>query len=651
MRYLTKSKFKLGRECPTKLFYTGKSEYANAKIEDSFLKSLAEGGFQVGALARCYFPDGILVKTPNDEAAATATEQYLKDDQITLFEAVFKFENFLVRCDVIVKEGNRLDLFEVKAKSCGFTDESGMLTQKGAISSDWKKYIEDVAFQKHVISLARPDLSVKAHLMLVDKTSVAPTDGLNQKFRLVREDGKRHVQIADTLTATDLTPQILRAINVDDTCDKFFAELIDDYRFDEYSVMLADHYSRDEKIISEPRSVCKDCEFRLADDDVDVTLRSGYRECWTNSLGWTEPDFEEPTVLDVWDLRSKEKFMADRRIKFSDLTENDIKPKPDGKPGISRTERQWKQIELVQRNVEEPFYDRQNLAREIASWQFPLHFIDFETSMPAIPFKKGRRPYEGVLFQFSHHTVAENGLVTHAGEFISIEPGTFPNYNCVRELMRQISDDTGTVFRYAAHENSYLCAIREQLLRDPADIVDRAELVTFIESIANPRKDKDYPWTTSRPMVDLLELVKRYHYDPATNGSNSLKFVLPATLNSSKRLQDRYSQPIYGGAGEIPSKNFRDQIWIQYDANGRVIDPYKLLPMMFTDESESDYAAVMEMDKIKDGGAAMTAYCKLQFENIPSEARNQIESSLLKYCELDTLAMVMIYEAWMAEIT
>ncbi len=151
-------------------------------------------------------------------------------------------------------------------------------------------------------------------------------------------------------------------------------------------------------------------------------------------------------------------------------------------------------------------------------------------------------------------------------------------------------------------------------------------------------------------MVDLLELVKRYHYDPATNGSNSLKFVLPATLNSSTHLQEKYSQPIYGGAGEIHSKNFRDQIWIQYDASGRVIDPYKLLPMMFTDESESDYAAVMEMDKIKDGGAAMTAYSKLQFEDIPRDARNQMESALLKYCELDTLAMVMIYEAWMAEI-
>ncbi len=45
MRYLTKSRFKLALECPTKLFYTGKPKtYRDTKQEDSFLQMLAEGG-------------------------------------------------------------------------------------------------------------------------------------------------------------------------------------------------------------------------------------------------------------------------------------------------------------------------------------------------------------------------------------------------------------------------------------------------------------------------------------------------------------------------------------------------------------------------------------------------------------------------------
>ena len=39
VRYLTKSRFKLAMECPTKLFYTGKSEkYKNIKGENEFLE-------------------------------------------------------------------------------------------------------------------------------------------------------------------------------------------------------------------------------------------------------------------------------------------------------------------------------------------------------------------------------------------------------------------------------------------------------------------------------------------------------------------------------------------------------------------------------------------------------------------------------------
>ena len=44
-RYLTKSRFKLALECPTKLFYTGKVDvYPDCKREDEFLQELAGQG-------------------------------------------------------------------------------------------------------------------------------------------------------------------------------------------------------------------------------------------------------------------------------------------------------------------------------------------------------------------------------------------------------------------------------------------------------------------------------------------------------------------------------------------------------------------------------------------------------------------------------
>ena len=70
-RYLTKSRFELAVECPTKLFYIGKEDtYRNTKQEDSFLAMLADGGYQVGELAKCLFPEGIEVDAIGHDAVA-----------------------------------------------------------------------------------------------------------------------------------------------------------------------------------------------------------------------------------------------------------------------------------------------------------------------------------------------------------------------------------------------------------------------------------------------------------------------------------------------------------------------------------------------------------------------------------------------------
>jgi hypothetical protein len=42
----------------------------------------------------------------------------------------------------------------------------------------------------------------------------------------------------------------------------------------------------------------------------------------------------------------------------------------------------------------------------------------------------------------------------------------------------------------------------------------------------------------------------------------------------------------------------------------------------------------------------MSAYARLQFEDMPDCHRQSIRSALLRYCELDTLAMVMVMQAW-----
>ena len=49
---------------------------------------------------------------------------------------------------------------------------------------------------------------------------------------------------------------------------------------------------------------------------------------------------------------------------------------------------------------------------------------------------------------------------------------------------------------------------------------------------------------------------------------------------------------------------------------------------------------------VNEGGAATTAYARLQFEMLNPDTRTKINEALLRYCELDTLAMVMIVQGW-----
>jgi hypothetical protein len=115
-RYLTKSRFKVGYECPTKLFYLDGKEFGNNNTDNSFLEALAEGGFQVGELAKLYYPGGTEITAKDKDEAARHTVELLKHNKAIIYEAAFKFENLFVKADVIVKNGSSIELIEVKAK-------------------------------------------------------------------------------------------------------------------------------------------------------------------------------------------------------------------------------------------------------------------------------------------------------------------------------------------------------------------------------------------------------------------------------------------------------------------------------------------------------------------------------------------------------
>ena len=649
-KFLTKSRFKLGMECPAKLYYTDKEEYGNAKAEDPFMKALSEGGFQIGALARAYQPEGIDLSELTEEAALKRTKALLEQEQVTIFEAAISFKNLLIRIDILKKNGDCLELIEVKAKSFDSQVEEPFFNKNKTIKSGWKQHLFDVSFQYFVLQNACHWLKINSYLMCVDKYAKCPTDLLNQKFRIVKDSTERKkVIVSEDLTEEDLCEKLLIKVPVQDYVDHILeAENKDTYGelpLSQLIQLFSDSYTNDEKIEIHPHKGCNNCEFKCSEEDEEKGLKSGFKECWSNAFGWGESDFHDATILEIWSFRKKDKLIEDLRPKINDLEEDDISPSPDGKPGLSTKERQWLQVEKVQNCDSSIYLDKEGLRREFESWTYPLHFIDFETATVAIPFNKGRTPYEAIAFQFSHHTVSSDGQIEHKSEYLNTTPGEFPNYEFLRSFKDALSEDDGSIFRYSNHENTYLNHIYDQLISDPNPPGDKEELIQFIKSVTHSGSSSATGWRGERDMVDLWELVKRYYYDPYTRGSNSIKHVLPAILNSSKFLQEKYSKPIYGSANGIRSKNFTDWQWIKKEGD-KVVDPYKLLPKMFEDISDEEFELLSDHDELNNGGAALAAYSKMQFSEMSDFERKELEKALLKYCELDTFAMVLIYEGW-----
>ena len=65
----------------------------------------------------------------------------------------------------------------------------------------------------------------------------------------------------------------------------------------------------------------------------------------------------------------------------------------------------------------------------------------------------------------------------------------------------------------------------------------------------------------------------------------------------------------------------------------------KVLPALFPNESSLDYH---NLEQVHKGDEASSAY--LSLKNLEDDERDELRHNMLKYCELDTFAMVKIYD-------
>ena len=623
MKYLTKTLFKKGLECPLKLTVN----YKSPQEKNEFLSALADGGFQAEELSRLHYRPGYLIDDRDYANSLKNTNDLLKKPDSIIYEAAFLHENLFVRTDILVKTGNVIKVIEVKAKSFDSTMNNVFINNSGRIRPEWRLYLFDLAFQKYVVQKSYPEYSIQSYLMLADKSKRASIDGLNQLFQITKNPNSRTGIDVKVESIEDIGDPIMEPRNL--------------------SGLINDIISKDiHKIhgLSFKSLVENFTELYTNQKEINWKDYNGHvcRECWMEQFNIGDEDKLRPNIYELWQFRNQKTLFKSNIFFLDQLQKSDFDEPLE--THLSIKNRQLLQIEKrVNESLNKPvdFYlDVDNLRDEMLEWKFPLHFIDFETCTSALPFTKGRHPYEQIAFQYSHHIIYSDGKIEHKSEYINAEPGKFPNYDFVRSLKKDLEFDNGSVFKYATHENSILNAIYDQLI--DSDETDKNELMDFIQSVTNKKENNKLIWRGERDMIDMCDLVKKYFYDSYMKGSNSIKVVLPAVIKICEFVNKKYSKKI----GEIntTSLNFsNDHVWIQ-DGN---LDPYSSLPIP---DFSTITKPVGDINKLNNGGDALTAYAKIQYLEMSSQERKIIKESLLKYCELDTLAMVMIYEFFASEL-
>jgi len=228
----------------------------------------------------------------------------------------------------------------------------------------------------------------------------------------------------------------------------------------------------------------------------ECLYRGRNTQCTT--FQYSNPEVPEYSVHDINRIGGSKKLFhdwVDRGIYSIDDIDNSEKLK-----GAKKA-----QYEAYMAN--RPIIDHGAIQEALESLVFPMQFFDYEGYSSAIPRFDGFGAYEQVPFQYSLHTLSEDGTLEHK-EFLVTEPTSDLTLPLI-EQMRKDFDEKGSVISwyksYESQRNNKLAELHP-------------EHADFLEAM-NDR------------MFDLYEIFSKNHYvDARFKGSASIKNVLPVLI-------------------------------------------------------------------------------------------------------------------------
>ena len=425
---LSKSTYLKGVKCKKALYLNKYHKNLKDELTEA-QKAIFSQGNKVGELAQNLFPGGIDA-TPETfydySKSLEQTKNAVTDGASVIYEAAFQFEGVLCAVDILVRDGNMWNAYEVKSTT-----------------SVKDTHITDASLQYHVMKNCGIEIN-DISIVVIDNTYPKQGDvEVDKLFKI--ESVYDHVLQLQTSVKENIQ---------------------------ELKIVLAVREIPNE-LIGEKCTSPYNCDF--------------IGHCWKN--------VPEYSIFNLANLKKKEA----ERLYHSGVTLITDLPY-DYKLSAS-------QAHQVQSERDgSVIINKKNLRSFTDQLEYPLYFLDFETTQMAVPEFAVQRPYQQIPFQYSLHIQnSKNSDVLHK-EFLGKSEKLDPRIGFINSLICDCGNHGSILVYNIGFEKSIL----KQLSKDfPQYEAQLNGIIDRLVDLMVPFKNKDY-------------------YKPEMKGSYSIKSVLPA---------------------------------------------------------------------------------------------------------------------------
>jgi len=546
------------------------------------------------ALAVCF--ENTRHTSDDIESAIDQTKNWLQDEKSAICGAVLRSENQLTRIPVLVKNGNRLTIVQVHGKLRKRTAPTILSDPAG--NKSISGYLLKAAWRWYLVKKLYPHNPVDAKFYFPDKNFKSTVEGIN-RFKNHDQNDEVHENLIRLFNSVDAT-------NATKNFHDKLPELIVHTAFSGLSVAGAVNLIQSEEFNQIKESVgihdgCKGCMHRRETNE--------QQGCWNLHFNTGNIRHSNHHIYELIghgnDRGSGNGIYFQEELNIPEGVNTFEKIKKTGDSVITVQQRKYLQLLKLKEKKVPSLWIKPSL-NILEKLPRPLHFIDFEAATYALPMKKGSGCYDPVYFQFSCHSLHNDGTLTHTA-WLDENTGSENLHGDFSDQLYAIPAIVeGTIVQYSPFEKQAINNLIREFKRCGDDF--RLKNLLAIRGSGNNQKFERF--------FDLSKFIRIGYYNRFMEEGLSLKQILGSVMKwerSSGRNLEIFEKPSSDEMVEIL-------------------------------RSENPYSVIQQKNtSIVDGASAMNAWLALKNGLLDVKEKEDILRILKKYCALDSFALYIIF--------